>query len=412
MKKTASFLFAVAIMIATPFVLYSCSENDEEGHTSNNQTGTPETIVPDLNKENIPFVGEWSGWGPYRASGTSASKYGLVKGIWKFYNDGTYYWSCTNSYGYPYTEKGSWHYIPESKLLVTDGSCGLSWEIEDISENQWIGTIQARGESHMYTKTDTDIATSDVEIIDYGTNRLSVQSTIKNIKFANQSFKLGVCYGDKDNLYPDTYTKIYADSVNLNSGVFNIDITCLDEGKYRLRSFIELEDGTSKFGNEYKAVCIKPLDNYVFLGETNEYMWVWFYSKSALLSNGSHAPIGTYGDKIDFNNINDLFEGKAINPMSKEEMDYLATLPMEIKTHDNDGKKYIHISSMKNSNELVLPFYDYPSSRWYYTSMIHSGERLLFRFYENGKSIRLGSDYRTDNNAYVLPVMRYTVRWN
>ena len=84
MKKTASFLFAVAIMIATPFVLYSCSENDEEGHTSNNQTGTPETIVPDLNKENIPFVGEWSGWGPYRASGTSASKYGLVKGIWKF----------------------------------------------------------------------------------------------------------------------------------------------------------------------------------------------------------------------------------------------------------------------------------------------------------------------------------------
>ena len=67
---------------------------------------------------------------------------------------------------------------------------------------------------------------------------------------------------------------------------------------------------------------------------------------------------------------------------------------------------------MKNSNELVLPFYDYPSSRWYYTSMIHSGERLLFRFYENGKSIRLGSDYRTDNNAYVLPVMRYTVRWN
>lgn len=400
------------MMMAAPLVLCSCSEDNDENPAGGGQTGTSEVVAPDLDEENLPFVGEWSGWGPYHASGTPSSSYGVVKGTWIFYNDGTYRWSGTNSYGYTYNEKGSWRYIPESKLLVTDGSCGLSWAVEEISNGQWVGTIQGKGGTYIYTKTDDGVEAGSVKVTDYGTNRLSVQSTLSNIRLANQSFKLGVCYGSQNNLEPSTYTKVYADSLDFDTGTFNIDITGLDNGKYRLRCFIEFGDGTSKYGTEYRAVSIRPSDDFVFLGETNKYMWVWFYGKSALLSDGSFAPEGSYGDEIAIDDVNGLCDKKDINPMSDEEMSFLSTLTSKIKTGGNDGKKYIHISGSGNSNELVLPFYDSSNSTWYYTSMRRSGESLMFRFSQSGSSARLSSGYRTDSHAYVLPVKRYTVRWN
>ena len=107
--------------------------NGNGGGNGGNDGNTPEVIEPSLDEESLKFVGSWTGKGP--CSGM------LVEGTWDFRNDGTYSWLGTTGYGTQYEESGTWHYVAGSKMLVTDSSLDYNWTVEDVSENQWVGTL-------------------------------------------------------------------------------------------------------------------------------------------------------------------------------------------------------------------------------------------------------------------------------
>lgn len=409
MKKQFNFLFVVMMSVVPLGFLSSCSNDEAEDIHESSQSGNSATVDPDVDDESLPFIGEWKGMGPYWASGTPSGSYGVVSGTWIFYNDGTYYWKGYNSYNYSYTERGKWHYNAENSLLITDGSCGLVWQIVDMSDGQWTGTLMTKGGTYTYKKTTAETHVGDILVIDYGKNKLVVQDTLFSAKLSNQSYRFGVCYGDKDNLVPETYTRVYADSLETSSNIFKIQLNGLKAGKYRLRGFIENKDKTVKFGNEYRAVCITPANNYVFLGEPKKYMWVWFYAKSALNLSGEYVEEGCYGDKFEVDKVVKQLTAWDIEIMDSEAANFLKSLTAKIQ-YDDNFKKHVYIKGKNNDNELILPYYDSSyNNTWYYTSMRHNDEYNMFSFNKYGKFI---SEYRNDDTAYVLPVYRATVRWN
>ena len=82
----------------------------------------------------MKFVGIWSGKGPYSAG--SSTNYGWIDGQWIFYNDGTFFWTGSNSYGYTTTSIGKWHYNSENKL-ITDSEYNIAWKIIEVTEASW-----------------------------------------------------------------------------------------------------------------------------------------------------------------------------------------------------------------------------------------------------------------------------------
>ena len=201
-----------------------------------------------------------------------------------------------------------------------------------------------------------------------------MQDTLFSAKLSNQSYRFGVCYGDKDNLVPETYTRVYADSLETSSNIFKVQLNGLKAGKYRLRGFIENKDKTVRFGNEYRAVCVTSPSNYVFLGASKKYMWVWFYAKSALNLSGEFVEEGFYGDKFDIDKINKQLTEWNMQAMSLEEADFLGSLTAKIQ-YDDNFKEYVHIKGKNNDNELILPYYNSSyNNTWYYASMRHNDE--------------------------------------
>lgn len=397
-------------MVVVPLGFCSSCDNDEvEDVHDSSQGGNSMTVDPNVDDESLPFIGEWKGMGPYHASGTPSGSYGVVSGTWIFYNDGTYYWEGYNSYDYSYTERGKWHYNAENSLLITDGSCGLVWQIVDMSDDQWTGTIMTKGGTYTYKKTMADTRVGNVLVIDYGKNKLVVQDTLFSAKLSNQSYRFGICYGDKDNLVPETYTRVYADSLIKSSNIFKVQLDGLKAGKYRLRGFIENKDKTVKFGNEYRAVCVTPPSNYVFLGDPRKYMWVCFYAKSALNLSGEFVEEGCYGDKFEVDKVVKQLTAWNIGIMDSEAANFLKSLTAKIQ-YDDNFRKHVHIKGKNNDNELILPYYDSVyNNTWYYTSGYHNGQYNMFCFNDYGNFV---SGYRNDDNVYVLPVHRMTVRWN
>ena len=138
-------------------------------------------------------------------------------------------------------------------------------------------------------------------------------------------------------------------------------------------------------------------------------MWVCFYAKSALNLSGEFVEEGCYGDKFEVDKVVKQLTAWNIGIMDSEAANFLKSLTAKIQ-YDDNFRKHVHIKGKNNDNELILPYYDSVyNNTWYYTSGYHNGQYNMFCFNDYGNFV---SGYRNDDNVYVLPVHRMTVRWN
>ena len=408
MKRTVLFGLFVALCFSVSFMLWSCSNEDEDaevtGDVSGGGGGQGSSFDPNLDDATAFFVGEWSGKGPYVASGTSSSKYGMVNGVWRFNNDGTYSWRGSNTYGYTYSERGGWHYNKEHRLLITDGSCELVWQIVDTLDGQWTGALVAKDGVYTYARTDANVKVGNVRIVDYATGLLEVQDTLFDMEIANQPFRMGICYGTEDNQNPETFLKVYADSVSRATDTYRLMISNLqDEQNYRLRGFVEFTDGKMLFGPECKATCIAPPSRTVFMGGT-------FYADAALNGNGGLAPVGTPGKLILSDEVHN-YRANRFRIMSCDEAMYLIAQDKEVRVEDG-GERKICIKDKLNGNELMLP----ADENWYYSEVYESGKyyMLFYRFDIDGSEVQVetATKFKYSNSVYVLPVYSSSIgKW-
>jgi len=285
-------------LIVMGLAICACSDENvpgEDENTENNEGGgdegeggsdVPTAIKPVMDEESLKFVGGWDGMGPYQASGSSG--FGLVDGCWTFYNDGTYTWLGSNSYGFTTELEGKWHYNAEKKMLITDSELGFNWTIEEVSGDMWVGTLlNEKGGTYTYRRKEVpSVACSNIRIIDYKPGGFVLKDTIRNYGCYAGTLKCGVCYSLEDakkdvSDYQRVYaTRIVTDTLLLygkpffkgrsivTQGVFQVELKSLEEdGGYYLCNFIEFEDGNVIYGKKYKAKCVTLSEDAVYLGE-------------------------------------------------------------------------------------------------------------------------------------------------
>ena len=97
----------------------------------------PELKVPDTFKKSDKLTGNWN-----------IPSYDIT---YTFNADGT----CVKDYsGYNhYHSEGTWHYVPDSKTLITDVD-GWIWIIISTSEKQWTGTSVSGKKAYTYNRVD------------------------------------------------------------------------------------------------------------------------------------------------------------------------------------------------------------------------------------------------------------------
>ena len=66
--------------------------------------------------------------------------------VWEFKSDG----NCSYIYDNGLPKSGTWKYLSEKKILVTDIS-DWTWEILDITDTQWVGE-GGSGKRYVYTR--------------------------------------------------------------------------------------------------------------------------------------------------------------------------------------------------------------------------------------------------------------------
>lgn len=263
-------------------------ENNGGGSDDGTSEGNvPTAIKPFMDEESLKFVGAWNGMGPYQASG--GSSFGLVDGCWTFYNDGTYTWLGSNSYGFTTEIEGKWHYNAEKKMLITDSELGFNWTIEEVSAGIWVGTLlNTKGGTYTYRRKEvSSVACSNVRIIDYKPGGFVLKDTIRNYGCYAGTLKCGVCYS-LENAKEDIadYQRVYATEIITDTlllcgkpffkgrsivtqGIFQVELNSLEKDcEYNLCNFIEFEDGNVIYGNKYRAKCVTLPEDAVYLGES------------------------------------------------------------------------------------------------------------------------------------------------
>lgn len=274
--------------------------DDESGSTYN---GT----MPTMSGEALKFVGKWYGFGPYVASGTSTSRYGLVNGEWEFHNDSTYTWEGHNSYGREYSENGKWRYNEEEKMIITDSPCGFNWQVSDVIDNQWVGTLLSnKTGTFTYIRQDMRVHPDLVRVIDYKNGGFVVVDTIVNFQFNTERFKYGICYGTSSDNDVSSFTKVYANNLYSDfirdkygreqyvcDGIYKVEIpNLLANKKYRLCGFLEKSNGEVVYGDVYNALCVIPPQNTIYMGELpdgngNVRFWANTFVEKEYESNGT-----------------------------------------------------------------------------------------------------------------------------
>ena len=127
MKK----LYFIGILLSVFIMSIGCmscgkDDDEEDGITG----GTDNTMA-------AYFIGTW--------------RQADVDQVWTFNADGT----CVKDYsGYNhYHSEGTWHYVPDSKTLITDVD-GWIWIIISTSEKQWAGTSVSGKKAYTYNRVD------------------------------------------------------------------------------------------------------------------------------------------------------------------------------------------------------------------------------------------------------------------
>ena len=243
-------IFWLLPLIALAVGVQSCNSNDALDDTVSDGTSAQETTIkPSLDDESMKFVGVWYGKGPYSAG--SKSTYGWINGTWTFYNDGTYSWIGYNSYGYETTDRGKWHYNAEKKLLLTDSSYSIVWEIIEQTEDTWYGTSQSNGQSSMYTKGESpEVEIGSPSLVNIHGNDVTLRIPIKNYLLTTDEYMIGLCYANRDAVDKEAFSRLYTRQVHSSSvqGNAYIDITIThftEDEKYQLCGFIQNKDKRS-----------------------------------------------------------------------------------------------------------------------------------------------------------------------
>lgn len=434
------------LFIVMGLAVCACSDEKmpgEDANTENNGGGSngeggsdvPTAIKPSMDEESLKFVGGWEGMGPYQASGTSS--FGLVDGCWTFYNDGTYTWLGSNSYGFTTEMEGKWHYNAEKKMLITDSELGFNWTIEEVSGDMWVGTLlNAKGGTYTYRRKEIpSVACSNVRVIDYKKGGFVLKDTVLNYGSYAGTLKCGVCYslaGEAKEVAD--YQKVYATEIVTDTvvhvgtiaessatyrGVYLVELKSLEqEGKYNLCNFIEFEDGSIIYGNIYRAKCVTLPDGAVYLGQQvgtdhKIYCWAKGYLREDGTFNDGVAKVGDMGAMFTWEKAETMLASLGdgwVLPTSAELYSLKSFVEGNntiIQVTPNEFNSYntyddVTFKSQINGKTLNFTFEseDY-KDRWYYTYTrqnfrISEFESHLGTFNEGGFKFEIFSE----NNSY------------
>ena len=277
----------------------SCGEEDEmspegelpeQGEVENESGG--EVVKPNLDEESLKFVGVWQGMGPYSVNYQS---YGLVDGTWSFKNDSTYSYIGYNSYGYSYSETGKWRYNTENKMLITDSHLGFVWQILELRDDAWLGTLlNEEGGTYNYTRKNSSVAIHTGQIWDINQGDITVSYTLSNMEYATEDYKYGICISTDRNL-PDGMTNYYYEDAHSEDTLIQI-LNLVLNTTYYYSAVIDI-NGRKVHGDTLEYTH-HYYDNAVFMGAYSENGNPLFVATGNLImrSDGSAyiAPSGDY----------------------------------------------------------------------------------------------------------------------
>lgn len=436
------------LLLGITFSLVACSDDEINGDAemggNSGSENTQTSIKPPMEGEGLNLVGSWYGYGPYVASGGNASAYGLVNGIWEFYNDSTYSWIGSNSFGYKYSEKGKWHYSVKNETLTTDSPCGINWKVEEVLESQWVGTLLgAKKGTYTYTRNNIDILPSNIRIVDYKEGGFILKDTLVNYQFNTKEIKCGVCYGTKNNKDISTFKRLYANKIYTDTiytiygvqykKVYNVEINLLEENeRYQLCSFIEYNDGNIVYGKIYNAICITPPQNTIYLGEVpdkNKKVYFWatkFMAKNETSTDFTYSEASEYLSQLGKNWR--IPSGTNITGVLDKYINY--SNEIQILTDEAGRLDYIQSKSKINGNKLCLKLFgplpvfagsgsSYMRTDDIWISDIKNTQHCSAILYNSERNSAfqagdIGFYHRrrdTDCTAKILPMYEVTVAW-
>ena len=262
----------------------------EQGEVENESGG--EVVKPNLDEESLKFVGVWQGMGPYSVNYQS---YGLVDGTWSFKNDSTYSYIGYNSYGYSYSETGKWRYNTENKMLITDSHLGFVWQILELRDDAWLGTLlNEEGGTYNYTRKNSSVAIHTGQIWDINQGDITVSYTLSNMEYATEDYKYGICISTDRNL-PDGMTNYYYEDAHSEDTLIQI-LNLVLNTTYYYSAVIDI-NGRKVYGDTLEYTH-HYYDNAVFMGAYSENGNPLFVATGNLImrSDGSAyiAPSGDY----------------------------------------------------------------------------------------------------------------------
>ena len=262
----------------------------EQGEVENESGG--EVVKPNLDEESLKFVGVWQGMGPYSVNYQS---YGLVDGTWSFKNDSTYSYIGYNSYGYSYSETGKWRYNTENKMLITDSHLGFVWQILELRDDAWLGTLlNEEGGTYNYTRKNSSVAIHTGQIWDINQGDITVSYTLSNMEYATEDYKYGICISTDRNL-PDGMTNYYYEDAHSEDTLIQI-LNLVLNTTYYYSAVIDI-NGRKVHGDTLEYTH-HYYDNAVFMGAYSENGNPLFVATGNLImrSDGSAyiAPSGDY----------------------------------------------------------------------------------------------------------------------
>lgn len=276
-KKHFEWMTSFVVVLLSAAMISCSSETDGLEEVESSTSSSRETTVkPSLDAESMKFVGIWSGKGPYSAG--SSTNYGWIDGQWIFYNDGTFFWTGSNSYGYTTTSIGKWHYNSENKLLITDSEYNIAWEIIEVTEDSWYGTVQSKGLSSIYSRQEVpQIEIQKPKLCNITGNDVVLRVQINNYGYTTDEYMIGLCYANNEETDKEVFSKLYAKEVqSFHDGGPNgfVDITLPDlreDEKYQIYAFVQKDEKRTYTEESFHYKHKNVPNDLVFMGQfTNE----------------------------------------------------------------------------------------------------------------------------------------------
>ena len=258
-------------------------QGEDDPQNGGNGSGE-EVVTPGLDGESLKFVGAWRGIGPSAKS--QGPSYNPVEGTWYFKNDSTYQFG---------SETGKWRYNAENKMLITDNRFGFVWQILELTDGTWLGTLlNEKGGTYTYTRENTSMTIHTGRLQDINQSDITVSYTLSKTEYATESYKYGICISTDRNL-PEGQTNYYYEDTHSEDTLIQIPNMELNT-TYYYSAVIDI-NGRKIYGDTLEYTH-HYYDNAVFMGGYSANGKPLFVAKGNLImrSDGSAyiAPSGDY----------------------------------------------------------------------------------------------------------------------